>query len=505
MADIAFEKDLKVAETGIEGLKVVDLAVHGDSRGWFKENWQRAKMTALGIPDLKVVQNNISYNDSRGVTRGIHAEPWDKFISVARGRVFGAWVDLREGSATYGKVYATVLDPSKAIYVPRGVGNSFQALEDGTAYTYLVDAHWSLELKKTYTFVNLADPELAIEWPIPLDRATVSEADLGHPYLKDVVPMAPKRTLVTGCNGQLGHAVRKLAEERGVAKDFDFCDIDTFDMSDPDAYAQYDWSLYGTVINCGAYTAVDKAETPEGRVTAWKANAAGPALLARTCAEHGITLVHVSSDYVFDGTAELHTEDEALSPLSVYGQSKAAGDLAVAGCPMHYILRSSWVIGDGKNFVKTMMGLSDRCADPEDALSDVTVVDDQIGRLTFTDDMAKAIFHLLGYREGELEPSAPSAYGTYDCTGAGRVASWAEIAREVFDLANGNGASVRPVPTAEYYANAQGPIAKRPEHSALDLSKLEAAGFFMPDWEESLAAYMRCSSLLVAYGSPNNN
>ena len=215
MADIAFEKDLAVAETGIGGLKVVDLAVHGDSRGWFKENWQRAKMTALGIPDLRVVQNNISYNDSRGVTRGIHAEPWDKFISVARGSVFGAWVDLREGSETFGKVYTTVLDPSKAIYVPRGVGNSFQALEDGTAYTYLVDAHWSLELKKTYTFVNLADPELAIEWPIPLDEATVSEADLNHPYLKDVVPMAPKRTLVTGCDGQLGHAVRALAEERG--------------------------------------------------------------------------------------------------------------------------------------------------------------------------------------------------------------------------------------------------------------------------------------------------
>ena len=277
MADIAFEKDLKVAETGIEGLKVVDLAVHGDSRGWFKENWQRAKMTALGIPDLRVVQNNVSYNDSRGVTRGIHAEPWDKFISVARGSVFGAWVDLREGSETFGKVYTCTLDPSRAIYVPRGVGNSFQALEDGTAYTYLVDAHWSLELKKTYTFVNLADPELAIEWPIPLDQATVSEAYLNHPMLKDVVPMAPKRTLVTGCNGQLGRAVRALAEERGVAKDFDFCDIDTFDMSDPAAYAQYDWSLYGTVINCGAYTAVDRAETPEGRATAWKANATGPA------------------------------------------------------------------------------------------------------------------------------------------------------------------------------------------------------------------------------------
>ena len=482
MADIEFEKQLSVAETGIEGLKVLDLAVHGDSRGWFKENWQRAKMTELGIPDLYIVQNNISYNDERGVTRGIHAEPWDKFISIARGSVFGAWVDLREGSATYGRVYTTTLDPSKAIYVPRGVGNSFQALEDGTAYTYLVDAHWSLELKKTYTFVNLADPQLGIEWPIPLSEATISEADRHHPMLADVVPMAPRRTLVTGCNGQLGRAVRTLAEERGLLGAFDFCDIDTFDMSDPEAYGQYDWDLYGTVINCGAYTAVDRAETPEGRVACWKANATGPALLARTCAEHGITLVHVSSDYVFDGTRELHDESEPLSPLSVYGQSKAAGDLAVAGCPRHYVVRSSWVIGDGRNFVRTMCALSDRAADPADGLGRVTVVDDQLGRLTFTRDMAQAIFHVL-------ETKAP--YGTYDCTGSGAVKSWADIARAVFEAANGNGEKVVPVSTADYYANAAGPVAPRPVHSALDLSKLESVGFHMPDWEEELGEYLK--------------
>ena len=481
MADIEFEKRLSVAETGIEGLKVLDLAVHGDSRGWFKENWQRAKMTALGIPDLRIVQNNISYNDERGVTRGIHAEPWDKFISIARGSVFGAWVDLREGSATYGRVYTATLDPSKAIYVPRGVGNSFQALEDGTAYTYLVDAHWSLELKKTYTFVNLADPQLGIEWPIPLSEATISEADRHHPMLADVVPMAPRRTLVTGCNGQLGRAVRALAEERGLLGTFDFCDIDTFDFSDPEAYGQYDWDLYGTVINCGAYTAVDRAETPEGRVACWKANATGPALLARTCAEHGITLVHVSSDYVFDGTRELHDESEPLSPLSVYGQSKAAGDLAVAGCPRHYVVRSSWVIGDGRNFVRTMRALSDRAADPADGLGRVTVVDDQLGRLTFTRDMAAAILHLL-------EARAP--WGTYDCTGSGAVRSWADIARAVFDAANGNGEAVVPVSTAEYYAGAEGPVAPRPHFSALDLSRLEATGFHMPDWQEELEEYL---------------
>ena len=479
MSEFEFEKDLKIRETPIEGLLVAELPVHGDSRGWFKENWQRAKMCALGAPDLTWVQNNISFNAERGVTRGVHAEPWDKWISVATGRIFGAWVDLREGSATYGATYCCEVDPSRAVFTPRGVGNSFQALEDGTAYTYLVNAHWSAELKKTYTFVNLADPALGIEWPIPLEQATLSEADKHHPMLADVVPMAPKRTLVTGCNGQLGRAVRALAEERNVAKDFVVCDIDTFDMSDPAAYGKLDWSLYGTVINCSAYTAVDAAETPEGRRVAWAANATGPALLARTCAEHGITLVHISSDYVFDGTRELHDEGEAMSPLSVYGQSKAAGDIAVAGCARHYIMRSSWVIGEGKNFAKTMCALSDKVAAGD--LERVTVVDDQLGRLTFTRDMAAAIFHVLDAR-------AP--YGTYDCTGSGAVRSWADIARACFEAKNGNGDKVVPVSTADYYASSEGPVAPRPHFSALDLSKLEAVGFHMPDWEKGLAEYL---------------
>ena len=171
-----FEKELKAERTNIPGLIVFDLPVHGDNRGWFKENWQRAKMTALGLPDFEPVQNNISLNTKKGVTRGIHAEPWDKYISIAIGAVFGAWVDLRPGES-FGQVYTTRLDPSKAIYVPRGVGNSFQALEDGTAYTYLVNAHWSLEQKRTYTFVNLADPDLHIDWPIPLEESERSEAD----------------------------------------------------------------------------------------------------------------------------------------------------------------------------------------------------------------------------------------------------------------------------------------------------------------------------------------
>jgi dTDP-4-dehydrorhamnose 3,5-epimerase len=173
-------KTLTVTTTKIPGLLVLDLPVHGDNRGWFKENWQREKMTALGLPDFGPVQNNISFNKSAGVVRGIHAEPWDKYISVANGKVFAALVDLRPGD-TFGVIETVEISPDTAIYVPRGVGNSFQTLEPDTVYTYLVNAHWSPEAE--YTFVSLADPELAIQWPIPLDQSELSDKDKNHPTL----------------------------------------------------------------------------------------------------------------------------------------------------------------------------------------------------------------------------------------------------------------------------------------------------------------------------------
>lgn len=178
--------DLAVRESPIPGLFVVDLVLHGDNRGWFKENYQKAKLEALGMPAFNIVQNNFSYNAEQGVIRGLHAEPWEKFISLANGKVFGAWVDLREGDS-FGKVFTTEITPEKAIFVPRGVANGYQTLEPNITYTYLVNAHWSPEAK--YAAVNLFDPALDIAWPIPRDRAIVSEKDMNNPLLKDVEPM----------------------------------------------------------------------------------------------------------------------------------------------------------------------------------------------------------------------------------------------------------------------------------------------------------------------------
>ena len=167
-------KELNVRATDIPGLLVIDLPVHGDNRGWFKENWQREKMRAAGLPDFDPVQNNISFNTSVGTTRGIHAEPWDKYVSVASGRIFGAWVDLRAGES-FGRVVTVELGPDTAIFVPRGVGNAFQTLEENTAYTYLVNDHWSADALTAYSFLNLADESAAIDWPIDLAQAAFRE------------------------------------------------------------------------------------------------------------------------------------------------------------------------------------------------------------------------------------------------------------------------------------------------------------------------------------------
>lgn len=178
--------ELAVRKTNIPGLFEIDLVVHGDSRGWFKENYQKTKLEALGLPTFDIVQNNFSFNAEIGVTRGLHAEPWEKFVTVANGRVFGAWVDLRKGPS-FGQTLTLEITPAKAVFVPRGVANGYQTLEENIIYTYLVNDHWSPETQ--YTFVNLFDPALGINWPIDQSQAIVSDKDARSPLLANVIPV----------------------------------------------------------------------------------------------------------------------------------------------------------------------------------------------------------------------------------------------------------------------------------------------------------------------------
>lgn len=464
-----FGKTLRAHETPIPGLLVLDLPVHGDNRGWFKENWQREKMLAMGVPDFGPVQNNISFNTNTGTTRGIHAEPWDKLVSLATGRIFGAWVDLRDGP-NFGTVFTAELDPTKAVFIPRGVGNAFQTLEPDTAYVYLVNAHFSAN--NAYTSINLDDKALAIRWPIPLERSELSAKDRSHPPLSDITPIPPQKTLVLGASGQLGRALRSAYHD---APQVEFAERSELDLTSPELSTARPWREYDTVINAAAYTAVDEAETQQGRLAAWTTNVSAIASLARVAASHDITLIHVSSDYVFDGSADRpYRESDSLAPLSVYGQTKAAGDEIVTTVPRHYIVRTSWVIGDGQNFVRTMQSLATRGVDP-------SVVNDQFGRLTFASELARAIRYLADGKH---------PYGVYNATNSGPAMSWAEVARQVFSLSGHDPGRVVGVTTKEYVSNASGPVARRPLNSTLDITKIQSVGFVPADSICQLKQYL---------------
>jgi len=278
--------------------------------------------------------------------------------------------------------------------------------------------------------------------------------------------MDDSKFVIIGANGQLGTALREKYSNATAV------DSGELDITNRDAVQAFDWSGVTTVLNAAAYTNVDGAETPEGRVAAWKVNAVGPRNLAEAAMQHDLTLVHISSDYVFDGAHENHSEDEPFSPLGVYGQSKAAGDIAVSFAPKYYVLRATWVIGEGKNFVRTMLGLGEKGIAP-------TVVADQVGRLTFTAELVRIIDHFL--------QNSPD-YGTYNATDSGEPASWAEITREIFKLGNYD-LAVTDTTTEEYFASKSN-ISPRPLNSIMDLTKLEKTGFASHDWHDDLKEYV---------------
>lgn len=272
---------------------------------------------------------------------------------------------------------------------------------------------------------------------------------------------------IVGANGQLGKALQaKYPEARSA-------DIDEMDITNAESVQSYDWNGIKYIFNAAAFTNVDGAETAEGRVTAWKVNASAVGNLVRAAQQHDITIVHVSTDYVFDGTQDNHSESEPFSPLGVYAQTKAAGDIVIGLASKHYILRTSWVIGDGPNFVRTMLGLGQKGVEP-------TVVADQVGRLTFTNELVKAIDHLL---------TQTAEYGTYNVSNGGEPASWAEITREIFKNA-GYDLQVTDTTTEKYFHGKEG-VAPRPLLSTLSLDKIQAIGFTPTDWREDLANYIQ--------------
>ncbi len=273
--------------------------------------------------------------------------------------------------------------------------------------------------------------------------------------------------LIVGANGQLGKALRAKYPKAQKA------DITELDITNSEALDSYDWSKVNVILNAAAYTNVDGAETTEGKKVAQAVNADAVKGLSRIARVHNILMVHISTDYVFDGSQKIHSEDEPFSPLNMYGSTKAEGDKAVMSVPKYYLIRTSWVIGEGKNFVRTMLELGQKGINPE-------VISDQIGRLTFTTELVRAIDYLLTNK---------CAYGTYNLSNDGQPASWAQITRQIFEIA-GFDTTATSTTTVKYYKG-KPDSARRPLQSTLDLSKIKATGFKPRDWHDDLREYIR--------------
>lgn len=277
-----------------------------------------------------------------------------------------------------------------------------------------------------------------------------------------------KKIIVTGCNGQLGRAINRLYEADNTYELVN-TDVGELDITNIDKVMEFasDIKPYA-IINCAAHTAVDACESEVDK--AYLINAIGPRNLSIAASKTGAKMIHISTDYVFDGKADKpYTEFDAVGPQGVYGKTKLAGENFVREfADRYFIIRTAWLYGDGKNFVKTML----RLAQTNDT---VRVVKDQVGSPTSAEELAKAIAYLL----------PTDNYGLFHGTCEGDC-SWAEFAREIFRLA-GKKTKVEDITSEEYNA-----AAPRPAYSILENCMFKLTTDFMfADWHDAIEKYFR--------------
>lgn len=273
--------------------------------------------------------------------------------------------------------------------------------------------------------------------------------------------------LITGANGQLGTELRNLLDEKGIT--YAATDTKELDITNKQMVNDYfETNKPELVFHCAAYTAVDAAEEEPGKSIDEKVNVLGTQNLATAAESVGATLVYISTDYVFDGkNADMYEEMDPQNPQNEYGRTKSLGEKAVRDTmSKYYIIRTSWVFGKyGKNFVYTMLNL----AKTHDV---ITVVDDQVGRPTWTRTLAEFMVYAVEHQV---------AYGTYNLSNDNQ-ANWFQFATEILKNTK---TEVKPVTSAEYPQKAH-----RPEHSVMSLEKTKATGFKIPTWQEALKQMM---------------
>ena len=288
--------------------------------------------------------------------------------------------------------------------------------------------------------------------------------------------LVQKNVLVTGADGQLGSELKVMSERLNLPFRFHFTDAAQLDITDRQQIAAYvtDYQVQ-YIVNCAAYTAVDRAETDA--VNAYTVNAAAVENIAHVAAQHGVRVIHISTDFVFDGSSMVpYTEQMVPHPLSVYGKSKLKGEEALQSIAHEWIiLRTSWLHSEfGSNFVKTMI----RLMRERDQL---TIVADQRGTPTYAADLTEMVLHILQFSE-EKEWKT----GIYHFSNEGET-TWFGFAEEIRRLSGLERCRLIPVRTSAYHS-----VAERPAYSVMNLSKISHAfSVVIPQWEEALERCIR--------------
>lgn len=279
------------------------------------------------------------------------------------------------------------------------------------------------------------------------------------------------KILITGANGMLAKAVRNEFKDEELI----LTDVTELDITNIDAVREFvELNNPEYIINCAAYTAVDKAE--EQQELARRVNALGPKNLAIVANEEDVTLIHISTDYVFSGDKnidEIYTEEEEKNPVTAYGRTKLEGEEAIkSSCFKYYIFRTAWLYGEGNNFVRTMLKLGKE-------RKEISVVSDQNGSPTYAVDLASIIHQAI-------EKQIP--YGVYHATNQGYT-TWYEFTKDIFKIA-GIDCKVNPVTTEDYIKMLNIVQAKRPKNSKLSKDKLLKEKIEIPKYEEALKRYL---------------
>ena len=280
------------------------------------------------------------------------------------------------------------------------------------------------------------------------------------------------KILITGAKGMLAQAVREKFEKEN---ELILTDVEDLDITNEQAVKDFVASVKPDyIINCAAYTAVDKAE--ENEELAEKINADGPKNLAIAAKESDAVLVHISTDYVFPGDLDVkktYTEESQTGPVTAYGRTKLHGEQAITNnCDKYYIFRTAWLYGEGKNFVRTMLTLSE-------TRKEISVVCDQHGSPTYTVDLTSIIYQAI-------EKEIP--FGIYHSTNQ-EFTTWSEFTKKIFELSNIS-TKVKPI-TSDEYSKQYPTSANRPKNSQLSKNKLLSCGIQIPSWEDALNRYLK--------------